>query len=135
MQVSGYLPTWAEDDPSEVGVPVEMLGIRLAGISHRSFFEGQFIYVVAPDAHGKPEEETVFECSIDCNPYGESPEPRVPVVNIQAFPEHWVLGLDPAAVAEMAAKLRAQADLLDNEVRPALIAAREDWAAHHPAQD
>jgi anti-sigma regulatory factor (Ser/Thr protein kinase) len=132
VQTSGYLPAWAEDDPSEVGVPLEMLGVRLADVSHRSFFEGQIIDVVAPDAHGKAEEEAVFEASIDCTPYAEDPEPRVPVVDIHAYPEHWILGLDPAGVTEVAAKLRAQADRLDHEVRPALIAAREDWAAHHP---
>jgi hypothetical protein len=133
VQTSGYLPGWAEDDPSEVGVPLEMLGVRLADVSHRSFFEGQIIDVVAPDAHGKAEEEAVFEASIDCTPYAEDPEPRVPVVDIHAYPEHWILGLGPAGVAEVAAKLRAQADRLDHEVRPALIAAREDWAARHQA--
>jgi hypothetical protein len=131
LQTSGYLPAWAEDDPSEVGVPLEMLGVRLADVSHRGFFEGQIIDVVAPDAHGKAEEEAVFEVSIDCTPYAEDPELRVPVANIQAYPERWILGLDPTGVAEVAAKLRAQADRLDHEVHPALIAARADWAAHH----
>ncbi|MYS19885.1 methyltransferase, FxLD system [Streptomyces sp. SID4948] len=108
-----------------------MLGVRLADVSHRSFFEGQVLNVVAPDARGEAEEEVVFEGSIDCNPYAADAGLRVPVVNISAYPEHWVLGLDPGGVAEVAAKLRAQADRLDHEIRPALIAARADWAAHH----
>jgi hypothetical protein len=131
VQTSGYLPAWAEDDPSEASVPLEMLSIRLADVSHRSFFEGQMMMVVAPDANGVADEEAVFEGSIDCNPYAEDPEARVPVVNIQVYLEHWILGLDPSGVTEVAAKLRAQADRLDHEVRPALIAARADWAAHH----
>jgi hypothetical protein len=42
-----------------------------------------------------------------------------------------VFGLDPDGLAEIAAKLRAQADRLDHDIRPQLLAARADWAAHH----
>jgi hypothetical protein len=129
---SGYLPAWAEDDPTEVRVPLHLLPLRLADISHRNFFEGQMMPVVAPDAQGEAEEDAVFEGSIDCNPYDADPLLRVPVVNIQVCLDHWILGLDPDGLTEIAAKLRAQADLLDREVRPSLVAAREDWAAHHP---
>jgi hypothetical protein len=125
---SGYLPAWAEDDPSEAGVPVELLPERLARIGHRSFFEGRMMDLATPGTRGRPEEEAVFEGSIDCVPYAVNAEARVPVVNIQVCPGHWLLGLDPDGVAQVAAQLRAQADLLADEVRPALAAAREDWA-------
>jgi hypothetical protein len=65
LAVTGYLPPWAQEDPSEAGVPVGRLGKVLADICH----------------------------------WAEFPE------------------------------LRAQADHLDHQVRPALTAARADWAA------
>jgi hypothetical protein len=129
---SGYLPAWAEDDPSEFDVPLHLLPIRLADVSHRNFFEGQMMAIVAPDARGEADEDAVFEGSIDCNPYAEDPSQRVPVVNIQVCLEHWILGVDPKGLTEIASKLRAQADRLDEEVLPSLIAAREDWAARRP---
>ncbi|WP_405584994.1 DUF6907 domain-containing protein [Streptomyces sp. NBC_01190] len=36
--------------------------------------------------------------------------------------------LDPDGLAEVAAQLRAQADRLDHEIRPQLVAVRADWA-------
>ena len=54
----------------------------------------------------------------------------MPVVNIQVCLGRRILGLDPQELADIAVKLRAQADRLQDEVLPALIAAREDWAAH-----
>jgi hypothetical protein len=127
---SGYLPAWAEDDPSEVDVPLDLLPVRLADISHRNFFEGQTMTVLAPDAQGRAEEDAVFEGTIDCNPYDPNPALRLPVVNIQVCQDHWILGLDPHGLTTIATQLRAQADRLEREVHPALIAAREDWAAH-----
>jgi hypothetical protein len=127
---------WAEDDPSEAGVPADLLPERLAGIDHRTFFEGPMVLLTAPGRpggrRGEPEEDAVFEGSIDCSPYDPDPRLRVPVVNIQVSVGHWILALDPEELADLAAKLRAHADRLDHEVRPALIAARADWTTHHP---
>lgn len=78
------------------------------------------------------EEDAVFAGSIDCNPHDTDIRLRVPVVNIQVSPTYWILGLNPQELADIASKLRAQADVLHDEVLPALIAAREDWSAHHP---
>jgi anti-sigma regulatory factor (Ser/Thr protein kinase) len=128
---SGYLPAWAEDDPTEASVPLDELPERLAGINHRNFFEGPMVPLTAPDVWEGVEEDAIFEGSIDCNPYDPDSALRVPVVNLQVCVGRWILGLDPPGVAEVAAKLRAHADLLDEKVRPALIAAREDWATHH----
>lgn len=131
---TGYLPAWAEDDPSEVGVLPAMLPVCLAGIGHRTFFDGQMMNIVARDSMGgEAEEEAVFAGSIDCVPYAVDTEARLPVVNIEICPGYWILGLDPAAVARIAAQLRAQADLLTGQVRPALTAARDDWSLHHPS--
>jgi anti-sigma regulatory factor (Ser/Thr protein kinase) len=130
---SGYLPAWAEDDPTEADVPLGQLPERLAGINHRNFFEGPMLPLTAPDVWEGVEEDAVFEGSIDCNPYDPDPGLRVPVVNLQVCVGRWILGLDPHGLAEVAAKLRAHADFLDAKVRPALTAAREDWATHHPS--
>lgn len=130
---SGYLPAWAEDDPTEADVPLDQLPERLAGINHRNFFEGPMMPLTAPDVWEGVEEDAVFEGSVDCNPYDPDPGLRVPVVSLQVCVGRWILGLDPPGVAEVAAELRAHADFLDEKVRPALIAAREDWAAHQPS--
>lgn len=130
--VSGYLPTWAEDDPTEVDVPVDDLPQKLAQVNHRAFFEGPMLPVTAPDLWNGAEEDSVFEGSIDCNPYDPDPRLRVPVVNLQVSVGRWILGLAPEDLAGVAAKLRVHADLLDHKVRPALVAARADWAARHP---
>ncbi|MEW1866452.1 hypothetical protein AB0399_39790 [Streptomyces sp. NPDC088194] len=129
---SGYLPDWAEDDPSEAGVPLDQLPLRLGGINHRNFFEGPMMPLTATNSRDDAEEDAVFAGSIDCNPYDTAIRLRVPVVNIQVSPGHWILGLEPQELADIASKLGAQADLLQDEVLPALIAAREDWSAHHP---
>lgn len=74
------------------------------------------------------EDDAVFEGSIDCDPYDPDHRLRVPVANIQVTPGHRILALDPQELTDVAAKLRAQADRLHNDVLPQLIAAREDWA-------
>ena len=129
---SGYLPAWAEDDPTEIGVPAEELPQRLAQVNHRTFFEGLMLPLTAPDLWDDVEEDSVFEGSIDCNPYDPDPRLHVPVVNLQVSVGRYILSLGPDGLADIAAKLRAHADLLDHKVRPALIAARDDWAARYP---
>lgn len=131
--MSGYLPAWAEDDPTEAYVPMDRLPDRLAGINRRNFFEGPMMPITAPDVWGAVEEDAVFEGGIDCIPYDPDPILRVPVVNLQVCAGRWILGLDPHGLAEVTAKLRAHADFLEAKVLPALIATREDWAAHQPS--
>jgi hypothetical protein len=82
---------------------------------------------------GPGEESEVFWGGIECSPYAEDPDPRVPVANVWLADDYWIHHLDPTGLAEFAAKLRAQADRLDLEVRPALITARADWNARHTA--
>lgn len=40
VEASGYLPEWAEKDPTDTGVPLERFSIALADITHRAPFEG-----------------------------------------------------------------------------------------------
>jgi hypothetical protein len=124
--VTGYLPTWATTDPSERDVPLDELADRLADINHWAAFPGQTITVHTPET-GRPIEEEILHGSIDCNPYADAPEPRIPVANIHVAAECWISDLDPDDLARLAAQLRAQADRLEHQVRPALIAARTDW--------
>ncbi|MFJ4407259.1 DUF6907 domain-containing protein [Streptomyces sp. NPDC088910] len=70
---------------------------------------------------------------MECRPFAEEPEARAPVVNLAIVEDFWIDGLDPAGLAQIAAKLRAQADRLDHEIRPRLVAARADWAEHQCA--
>ncbi|SFE28749.1 hypothetical protein SAMN05216251_102381 [Actinacidiphila alni] len=123
--VSGYLPAWAEVDPSETGVLLDELPTLIADMNHWTCFPGQRMAV----AHrGVESEDTeVFRTTIDANPYVGGPLPRLPVANIRIVGDYWLHGLTPTALAEVATQLRAQAALLDDEIRPQLISAREDW--------
>lgn len=123
--VSGYLPPWAEDDPSAEGVELERLGVHLADIAHRAVFPGRALPVTGTD--GPPEDTEVLAGVIDCHPYGEDPGPRMPVVHLHLVDDFWVLGLDPDALSHVAEQLHAQAAWLEAELRPRLIAARDDW--------
>jgi hypothetical protein len=109
---------------------VEELADRLADIHHCARFPGQRADVyTATDPAGRPSEQEIFSCTLDCTPYAELPEPRVPVANVHLCEESWITDLDPDGLLRVADLLRAQADRLDREVRPALIAARNDWSA------
>lgn len=132
QDVIGYLPPWAEDDPSRTGVPVERLGKVLADVCHSARFSGQTVRASRTET-----DIVILGGSIDHHPYTDDPDlpvlsAGVPVAHLQIVDDHWVHDLDPWALGAIAAKLRAQADYLDHEVRPALTAARADWtAAHH----
>jgi hypothetical protein len=126
--VNGYLPQWAEDDPSAEGVELERLGVHLADIAHRAVFPGRALPVTGTD--GPPEDTEVLAGVIDCHPYGEDPGPRLPVVHLHLVDDFWVLGLDPDALSHVAEQLHGQAAWLEAELRPRLIAARDDWDRH-----
>ncbi|WP_407675914.1 DUF6907 domain-containing protein [Peterkaempfera bronchialis] len=65
--LTGHLPAWADEDPSESGIPLELLGTRLADISHRTTFPGQPAKVVLGSAPAQDAE--ILWASIDCHPY------------------------------------------------------------------
>ncbi|WUH92253.1 hypothetical protein OG900_20490 [Streptomyces sp. NBC_00433] len=132
IAVSGHLPYWDEGDPSESEVPLERLGVVLSDINHHRDVSGRFLAVEVPARDGEPmrtgEQVPVFCGAIDCDPYAPASEWRVPVFNFCLVDDYRVTALDPDGVAELAAVLREQADVLDNQVRPALAEARRDWA-------
>ncbi|CAG6392343.1 hypothetical protein NMG29_25865 [Streptomyces cocklensis] len=128
---AGYLPPWAEDDPSATDVPPQYFATELADITHHQPFSGLGMTVSVTDVPGA--EAVILSGSIDCAPYSEDPTARLPVVNLQLVDDYWLHNLDPDQLAAIATQLRTQADHLDHEVRPALITAREDWTTHHNA--
>ncbi|WP_031512567.1 DUF6907 domain-containing protein [Streptomyces sp. NRRL F-5123] len=129
---AGYLPPWAETDPSTTDIPPHHLATELADLTHHQPFPGQRIAVTLTDDQPAPE-TVILSGSIDCAPYSEDPTSREPVANLQLVDDYWLTNLDPNQLATIAAQLRTQADHLDHQVRPALIAARNDWTAHHNA--
>lgn len=127
LTVSGYLPAWAEDDPSTSGVSLEELAVLLTEVDHCASFDGVPLEVSGPGFDGDTEQVRFFWSSIDCHPFMEDPGPRVPLANIEMLPGRWLHRLDPAGLASLSHTLRTLADRLDHELRPALIAARHNW--------
>jgi hypothetical protein len=130
VTVEGYLPEWADCDPSMSELPLDLLSFRLADLCHRDVFEGLSLRVRSPPSEGefgRVEKKQVLWGTIDCCPYAEEPELRQPLVNVALIGDFWIRDLDPDGVAELAALLRAHADRLDHEVLPRLVAARVDW--------
>jgi hypothetical protein len=66
LAVTGYLPPWAQEDPSEAGVPVGRLGKVLADICHWAEFPGQRMRVARDGGPGT--DAVVLGGSIDCHP-------------------------------------------------------------------
>ncbi|WP_329134027.1 hypothetical protein OG552_17680 [Streptomyces sp. NBC_01476] len=133
VKVKGYLPAWADCDPSMREVPLDVLPFRLADVCHREVFEGLSLRVCSPPSEGESGqegEEQVLWGSIDCCPYAEEPERRQPLVSVALVADFWINGLDPEGLADLASLLRAQADRLEHEALPRLVAARADWAEH-----
>jgi hypothetical protein len=133
VTVTGYLPSWATEDPSEDGVPDARLEGRLSDITHYVTFSGRELYVSPPEFAEEPAMTEVFHTSIDCTPFDADHAPPLPVATVHLVADYWVGNLDPDGLADLAQALRAQADMLEHEVRPRLAAARADWLAHHPS--
>ncbi|MEW1862730.1 hypothetical protein AB0399_20560 [Streptomyces sp. NPDC088194] len=131
FSISGHLPPWATDDPSEHQLPVDRLGIALSDINHHQEIHGQTLPLRTPDpCHPDAQSVTVFRGSIDCDPYATEPDLRVPVFNFHLVDDYRLEALGPDDITELATTFRAHADLLDHHVRPALIQARRDWQLH-----
>lgn len=73
----------------------------------------------------------ILSAGLDCRPYAEAPDERIPVAHLHLAGDHWITGLDPDALTEVAELLHAQDVHLETEVRPRLAAARADWARQH----
>lgn len=132
--VTGYLPGWAEEDPSRTDVPPGALRTAVYDVIHRAAFEGQ-VFCLAQGGYGQGEDTWVLAGNIECIPEADDGQPSDPVVNIHLIEDFWLSGLGPQELAAFAAKLRAQADYLDYDIRPRLIAYRADWSARHGTTD
>ncbi|BBA98742.1 hypothetical protein RVR_5048 [Actinacidiphila reveromycinica] len=131
-QITGYLPPWAAEDPSEQDVPPQKLAARLADVCHYKEFPGQVLRAYSPgNVTDEPEELEVMSSSITCTPYAPAPELALPVATVRVAGEYWMTDLDPTGVANLVAGLRAVADRLDHVVIPQLNTIRAEWTAHH----
>lgn len=130
ITLTGYLPFWADEDPSESDVPLEELSVKLVDLAHRRPFDGQRMRVHNP-AHADDvrlgAEESLFDGHITCHPYSEDPQERMPYANVRVVDDLWLNHLAPEGLTELAAQLRAQADHIEGDVIPALEEARSDW--------
>lgn len=132
---SGYLPAWAQEDPSKTGVAPEQLHIELSDVTHETSFGGQFMRVCS-DGEDPGEDSPVLIAHMQCIPYAdEDPQARIPVVSIQIFDDLWLMNLGDSGVTEVAEKFHDFADLLINKVGPELSVARADWAKHQRVTD
>lgn len=127
---SGHLPPFADGNPSETGIPADLLQLALEDLTHRRNYDGQTVTVDIPAAGGRytgPEE--ILLPHIQLKPHSTDPADRVPTVSVELVSggDHWIGPLDPAGVIDLAAKLRAHADRLD-QVAAELTDARADWA-------
>ncbi|MET8325136.1 hypothetical protein [Streptomyces sp. NPDC005181] len=133
--VSGHLPAWSEDDPSKTDLPDDKLHLHLSDVTHHQAIPGQPMVINTPfgiDGGREIYEENVFCATITCSPHSPVPADRVPTATITVVEDCVMEDLDPQDVTDVAAKLRAQADRL-NQVAQQLADARADWAANAEA--
>ena len=129
--VSGYLPGWADEDPSRCGVLPEWLHVALADVVLEADMGGLVLPVAC--GQGPAEEAGVLAVTIGCKPFGEDDEPRVPVVSVQVVDDFWLRDLDPDGVADLGQRLQGLGRRLLATVAPELAAARADWARYSRA--
>ncbi len=136
VRVSGHLPAWAEKDPSQDDVPADRLQLRLVDLTHTRDYGGPTVRVDGPFGEGgkhEIDEDTLCRAQIWCAPHSLDPEQRVPYAIVTVLEDCVIGGLDPAGVADLAAKLHAQAAVLD-QVAVDLAEARADWAKNGGAR-
>ncbi|WP_329177308.1 DUF6907 domain-containing protein [Streptomyces sp. NBC_01477] len=136
LTITGHLPPWAEQDPSDTNIPLGRLSLALTDVVHTQPFDGQTTRVHHPaHADGNPgeSEDILLNGNITCYPYSDDPAERTPFANVRIIDDFWINNLTPDDLTHLATQLRAQADRLDNQIRPTLTTARTDWAAHGTA--
>ncbi|WP_435125264.1 DUF6907 domain-containing protein [Actinacidiphila sp. bgisy144] len=131
INLTGYQPDWSMDNPSRTGIPLDQAMRRLRSYSHFAMLPAEPIAPLADAALGGPGHWYVV-VQIECYPYSEQLQQRIPTANFAIIEEYEVGNLAPADLHRIADQLRAQAALFETTVLPALITAREDWATHHP---
>jgi hypothetical protein len=127
--VSGYLPGWAEHDPSTMDVAMGRLPAVLADITHHADLGGLIMPVAR--AQEPAQNAPVLAVSIQCKPFPEDGDPHIPVVNVQVTDDFWISDLDPAAVTDLGQRLRTLGERLVTTVAPTLATARTDWTHRH----
>lgn len=132
ISISGYRPGWDQSiDPSEQNVDDGYLADRLDSVFHRQWFPGQITDANLGDSTGHSIGRHAILCpQIGVDPFSDDPAKREPTVSVELVEgyDDWIEGLDADGVAALAAKFHAAGDQLLNQVLPALVAAREDWA-------
>jgi hypothetical protein len=134
VTVTGHQPSWSLEDPSQTGLPLDNLLRQLRDIRHfANFHTPPFL----PTADGEPGPDNpygitindgIFMITIECHPYDDEPAYRTPTAGLHITEGCWFDSLQDSDLARFATQLRAQADHLDQEVHPTLVAARTDWA-------
>ena len=127
----GHLPAWADDDPSATGVAPERLGTELTDVLHCTTFGGQLLRA-CPRALDPGEGSVALTPYLQCAPYAEEPERRVPLLNLQLAGDLWLTNLDPQGALEVAEQFEDFVNVLREKAVPAVMAARTEWAAHQP---
>ncbi|CAG6394095.1 hypothetical protein NMG29_32380 [Streptomyces cocklensis] len=132
VTLTGYLPPWADEEPSESDVPLEELSVKLIDLADWRPFDGQRMRIHNPahaDGASLAVEESLFDGHIACYPYREDLQERTPYANVLVVNDLWLNHLTPEDLTRLTAQLRAQADHIEKDVTPILEAARNDWTA------
>jgi hypothetical protein len=131
VTATGHLPEWADEDPSTDGLTPVEFDNHLSDLCHRRDFGGLPVNIWHPASGADvPSPTGILAFHIACSPHVATIPPQ-PLAAIQIVDDYNVVDLDPDGVRHFAMGLRKMADVLDREVVPALVAAREDWAVHH----
>lgn len=136
VEVSGYLPPWAEGDPSKDGLAPDLLRVRLEDLTHGKYFDGVDVNVgVYSDSEPYRAVLPILVPQMVCSPHAADPAHRVPTVTIEVLEGigDWIQDMTPGDVHALAGKLRAHADHLD-AVADDLADARDDWAKNGGAR-
>ncbi|MEW2518157.1 DUF6907 domain-containing protein [Actinacidiphila alni] len=136
--VTGHLPAWAEKDPSESGVPADLLETTLSDVGLYRYYPGQTatldttVYATA-DGSRYNGPAPILRPQIVCRPHDDDPAERVPLVQLEVVEggDDWIPNLDPAGVISLADGLCEHAGRLYG-VAADLADARADWLHHHP---
>lgn len=136
VTVRGHLPEWAEQDPSEANIPANRLQMYVADIHHTRHYDGPTVKVNIPGEHGRyTGDNQILLPIMRCLPHDDDPADRVPVVVVEAIAggDDYLDPFDPAGLLDLADKLRAHADYLD-DIAAHLQDARDDWARNGGAK-
>ncbi|WP_435131659.1 DUF6907 domain-containing protein [Actinacidiphila sp. bgisy144] len=137
ITLTGHQPDWSQDNPSHTDITLDQAINHLRDHAHYTMLP---IDPVLPPAtlditingtHYRESTSLMFATQIACHPYSTQPHQQVPTASLTIVEEWDFEGLTPADLAHIATQIRTQADYFENTVLPALVTARENWAAHH----